>query len=136
MPHVQIEYELGSPAYLEEVMGTVSRVEDYGVFLDFSWNGKTLTGLLGRDEMKVPLAKLSAAEQEAAREEWADTDFEAPEFVEIGDDQLDVKKFYQPGDQVPAFVLETPLIGNIVSAGCRPTPAREPVPACGAATQQ
>ncbi|KXZ52880.1 hypothetical protein GPECTOR_8g260 [Gonium pectorale] len=110
LDNAEIQYELDAPAYLEEVAGKVTRVEDYGAFLEFSWNGKTLTGLLSRDEMKVPSSALSAEAQAALRAEWAETEFEMPQFVELPDDELDVKKYYQPGDEVPAFVLESALV--------------------------
>ncbi|PNW75255.1 hypothetical protein CHLRE_12g519180v5 [Chlamydomonas reinhardtii] len=106
----EIRYELEAPAYMEEVTGKVARIEDYGVFLEFEWNGKTLTGLLAKDEMKVPSSALSAEAQAALRAEWADTGFEMPAFVELPDDELDVKKYYQPGESVPAFVLESSLV--------------------------
>ncbi|KAG2439182.1 hypothetical protein HXX76_004546 [Chlamydomonas incerta] len=106
----EIRYELEAPAYMEEVTGKVARIEDYGVFLEFEWNGKTLTGLLAKDEMKVPSSALSEAAQTALRAEWADTGFEMPAFVELPDDELDVKKYYQPGESVPAFVLESSLV--------------------------
>ncbi|KXZ54174.1 hypothetical protein GPECTOR_5g270 [Gonium pectorale] len=106
----EIQYELDAPAYMEEISGKVSRIEDYGIFLEFQWNGKTLTGLLSRDELKVPSAALSSEAQAELRAEWADTEFELPQFVELPDDELDIKKYYQPGDEVPAFVLESALI--------------------------
>ncbi|EFJ50868.1 hypothetical protein VOLCADRAFT_120525 [Volvox carteri f. nagariensis] len=106
----EIKYELEGPAYLEEITGKVSRIEDYGLFLDFDWNGKKFTGLLARDEMKVPSSALPEEAQAALRAEWADTEFEMPQFVELADDELDIKKFYQPGDEVPAFVLESKLV--------------------------
>ncbi|GFR43724.1 hypothetical protein Agub_g4835 [Astrephomene gubernaculifera] len=108
---VQIQYNLEGPAYLEEVLGKVSRIEDYGLFLEFPWNGKTLTGLLPRDELKVPSSALPEEAQAALRAEWADTEFDMPAYVELPDDELDVKKYYQPGDMVPAFVLESPVVG-------------------------
>ncbi|GLC37745.1 hypothetical protein PLESTB_001472500 [Pleodorina starrii] len=107
---VEIRYDLEGPAYLEEIVGKVNRIEDYGVFLEFEWNGRKLTGLLPRDEMKVRSSLLPEEAQAALREEWADTEFEMPEFVELPDDDLNVKKYYQPGDEVPAFVLESTLV--------------------------
>ncbi|GIL70524.1 hypothetical protein Vretimale_3656 [Volvox reticuliferus] len=107
---VEIKYELEGPAYLEEVTGKVSRIEDYGLFLEFEWNGKKLTGLLPRDEIKVRSSALSAEAQATLRAEWADTEFDMPQFVELPDDELDIKKYYQPGDQVPAFVLESNVV--------------------------
>ncbi|KAG2499065.1 hypothetical protein HYH03_003248 [Edaphochlamys debaryana] len=108
----EIQYQLENPPYLAEVAGTVSRVENYGIFLDFEWNGKTLTGLLPREEMKVPSALLAEDVKAALRAEWADTEFEMPEYAEVSDDQLNVAKYYKVGDSVAAFVLESQLVSD------------------------
>lgn len=87
---------------MEEVSGKVVRVEDYGAFVEFQWNNKALTGLLSRDEMKVPSSALSEEAQAELRAEWADTEFEMPAYADLPDNQLDVKKYYAVGQEVRA----------------------------------
>lgn len=57
----QVVYELDAPPFMAEVTGTVSRVEDFAAFVEFKWNGKTLTGFLAREEMKVSGGLAAAA---------------------------------------------------------------------------
>jgi len=90
----------------ELVTGKVSRIEEYGVFVTFNHNGKEYTGLLEREEAKVPSSALSAEELA----EWKDGDL-VPQYVDI--EVETVSKYYKPGDEVSAFILEYNEQGKI-----------------------
>ncbi len=115
----QIVYNLEAPAYMEEVSGKVVRVEDYGAFVEFQWNNKVLTGLLSRDEMKVPSSALSEEAQAELRAEWADTEFEMPAYADLPDNELDVKKYYAPGQEVRARSTCTCFLASLAYFYCR-----------------
>lgn len=64
----------------------------------------------------MPTSALSEADQQALRAEWADTPYDLPLYTEApGGDEFDIKQYYQPGQEVPAFVLDGGLDGRGVN---------------------
>ena len=104
---LQVETIVDIPVPLNElVSGTVERVEDYGAFISFLYNGNQHRAFLERDESKIPASALSA-------EELADfiEDGITPEYIDSDFD--DMKQYYKPGDLVKAFVLDYSERGEI-----------------------
>ncbi len=81
----------------------VSRVEDYGAFLEFTYNGRTFNALLSVDEAKVPTGKLNASQREQCGLEGLSGD-DLPAYAEFDIDSM--KQFYAVGDSAQAYVLE------------------------------
>jgi predicted RNA-binding protein with RPS1 domain len=104
---LEVETELDIPVPLNELVTcTVERVEDYGAFVSFLYNGNQFRGFLERDEAKIPASALSA-------EELAEftSDGLTPEYVDADFD--DMKQYYKTGDLVHAFILEHNERGEI-----------------------
>eukprot|EP00197_Chlamydomonas_leiostraca_P002908 CAMPEP_0202857290 /NCGR_PEP_ID=MMETSP1391-20130828/291_1 /ASSEMBLY_ACC=CAM_ASM_000867 /TAXON_ID=1034604 /ORGANISM="Chlamydomonas leiostraca, Strain SAG 11-49" /LENGTH=553 /DNA_ID=CAMNT_0049536075 /DNA_START=24 /DNA_END=1682 /DNA_ORIENTATION=+ len=86
----------------EFVSGKVTRVEDYGAFIEFIHNGKTMSALLEREEAKIPVSALTPEQIKAYQAEG----------VEVGEEYVDddiesnMAAYYKIGDAVNAYVLD------------------------------
>lgn len=59
----QVAFETDMPPYLTRVEARVTRIEEYGIFCEFEYEGESLSALMSKEEMKVPFVKLTEAEQ-------------------------------------------------------------------------
>ncbi|KAL6765694.1 polyprotein of PSRP-7 and EF-Ts, imported to chloroplast [Haematococcus lacustris] len=84
----------------ELISGKVSRIEEYGMFIEFDYGSRKRSGLLVPDEAKVPSASLTPEELAELVEEGEP----APQYVEI-EINGPLSQYYNIGDPVDAFVL-------------------------------
>ncbi|MEW5312707.1 MAG: hypothetical protein WDW38_004321 [Sanguina aurantia] len=63
MDDVEVVFETDMPPYLTRVEARVTRIEEYGIFCEFEYEGESLSALMSKEEMKVPFVKLTEAEQ-------------------------------------------------------------------------
>jgi hypothetical protein len=62
----------------------VARVEDYGVFIEFTHAGRTTTALMERDEAKVPAARLSDKQKAS----FTDAGEDVPDYADVDFDNI------------------------------------------------
>ena len=109
---VEIAVESDMPVPLQEIVdATVVSATADALKVEFLYNDKKLTGTIEKDELKVPVASLSAEQLAEAKAELMEGD-ELGNFLDSGE-VTDASSLYKVGDQLQAIVLEYTLYDEI-----------------------